>query len=161
MGYNSTMFPPLAARTLPRKTIAQAAAALGDLVPPGFLLGLVHGVCNNVPRTMADQLIMRSTCRLRQLQAAVPQFSLPSGSGKLLEAISESRRRHTHEELALAQALFEYYVGLILRFLASGSLRSSGPHALAAHGGPLSPLVLALDFSPGADNAFLKRPRPA
>lgn len=155
------MFPLLAARTLPRKTIAQAATALGDLLPPGFLLGLVHGVCNNVPRTMADQIIMRSTCRLRQLQAAVPQFSLPSGSGRLLEAISESRRQHTREELALAQALLEFYVGLILRLLASGTLRSSGPYALGTHGGSLSPRVLALDFSPGADSALLKRPRPA
>jgi hypothetical protein len=148
-----------AARTLPRKTIAQAASALGDLLPPGFLLGLVRGVSKNVPLTVADQLLVRSSYRLHQLQAAVPRFSLPSASGRLLEAISGSRRRYNREELALAQALFEFYVGLILHLLASGGLGSSRPYASAAHGDPLASRALVLNFSPRANDALLKCPQ--
>lgn len=149
------MFSLIAARTLPRQALAQALAVLGDAVLPGFLLGLAQGVNEHTPRSMADLLIMRSACRLRQLQAAVPQLSFPSGPCKLLEAISESRRQPTRDELFLAQAILEFYIGLILRLLTSGN-----PHSLRQYdsASPLFPRISALSFSSGAGEVCLKRP---
>lgn len=155
MDYNFVMFSLIAARTLSHQALAQALAALGDALPPGFLLALAQGVSEHTPRSMADRLIMRSTCRVRQLQAAVPQLSLPSGPGRLLEAISKSRRQHTRDELDLAQAILEFYIGLILRLLRSGNPRSLGHCASAS---PLFPRILALSFSSEAGEVCLKRP---
>jgi len=176
--YNPLMFSSLnqpatvlaQAAQIPQQAVVRAMHSLSKTLSPGLVLGLAQCTGGNTPRELADELILRSTCQLRQLRAAVPKLRLDSQSNQLMRTIHKLRHlrdrgtplenARSHDELALAQALFELYLGLVLRML------SAPPHKLAAVFRAstkelIIPCKLVLIIPTRVHWTHLKRPRSA
>ncbi len=159
------------AAQVPQQTIDRALSTLNELLPPNLMLGLVQRVSQCAPSDVADTLIMRSTCKLGQLRAGLPKLSLPSKPKNLLRASTKlhllhdqnavPERHRSYEELALIQALFELYIGLLLRLLTSSGRRLTANYHPADGRHLLFPIKLGFGNSPYADGTRLKRPTPA
>jgi hypothetical protein len=110
--YNLSMPLPRVARILPIQVVGPNLPDLGRVLPPDLLIGLLQHVnsLSDHPRRLANQLITRSGCRLRQLQHATPALRIS------LRALLAARRSQGRKA-ALIQALVEFYVGLILLIL--------------------------------------------
>ena len=118
--YNPTMQLPHVARMFRLKAVGRALPNLGQALPPDLMVGLLQRVSTvtDHPRQLANRLITRSGCRLRELQHKAPVLRI--SLRKLLAA-----RRSRNEEADLIQALVEFYIGLILLILFPGPTQTA------------------------------------
>jgi hypothetical protein len=110
-------------QSLPKKAFDRAVASLGSAVPLGILLELSRSGNIGALIDKADDLVLRGSCRLRKLQASVPQIKIPEiklvDGKRPIVAKNNTTKLKTHQELALALALIELYIGMLLRFFTS------------------------------------------
>lgn len=127
MRYNFSMFSQQTIREFPLKALGRAWSSLGSAIPMGILLELARSGNTKMLRETADELVLRGSCRLRKLQSAIPQIKIPESLNKLLTSIKQCRlfqkgtttKLEAGDELDLAQAFIELYVGMLLRLLTS------------------------------------------
>ncbi|MBN1314283.1 MAG: hypothetical protein JXA42_02405 [Anaerolineales bacterium] len=153
-------------RSFSKKAFGRVIASLGSAVPLGILLELSRSGNLNALCEKADELVLRGSCRLRKLQVAVPQIRIPelklrllpeNDQLQLLRGKIEQARMQASDELALAQALIELYVGMLLRLFTSQK-RSSKTGERLENQSFLTPMAWILSLFPPKSAIKQKRP---